>query len=186
MNKKRGRYKEESPKRIIKEPLEVVDEECSPVGILPRGEVHGKNLYHKSVHILIFNSKGQIYLQKRTLDRDENPGLWSSSASGHPKPGEPLIYSAQRELREELNLKVKLEEILRVNPCPETNWECVYLFVGKTDKPPNPNPSEILEGQFFPLSELETLLKEKPEIFSPSFRLLWSLYKKKIQTQKED
>ena len=181
--KKRGRKPKESPERIKRELLEFVDENCNPLGILPRGEIHAKGAYHKSVHIFIFNSKGEIYLQKKSLDREEFPGLWSSSASGHVGPGEPLLYGAQRELREELGIKVKLEEVLQVKPCPETNWECVSLFVGKTDKQPKPDPSEVIEGKFFKIEELERLLSEKPEIFSPAFRYLWRLYQKKISQE---
>lgn len=177
--KKRGRKPKESLERIIREPIEVVDENCQPLGVLSRGMVHAWGLFHRSVHIFLFNSKGEIYLQKGNLDREENPGLWSSSASGHLSPGEPISFAAQRELKEELNIKVKLQEVARVPPCQETNWECVTLFVAKTDKIPKPNPSEISEGRFFSLQELESLIKEKPEIFSPAFLYLWSLYKRK-------
>lgn len=178
--KKRGRKPKESGEGIKRELLEFVDENCTPLGILPRGEIHAKGAYHKSVHIFLFNSKGEIYLQKRSLDREEFPGLWSSSASGHVSPGEPLIHGAQRELKEELGIKVKLEKVLQVKPCPETNRECVTLFVGRTDKKPNPNPFEIIEGKFFQIEELEKLLLEQPEIFSPTFRYLWRLYKQII------
>ncbi|MFN3921123.1 MAG: NUDIX hydrolase [Caldimicrobium sp.] len=177
--KKRGRKAKESKEHIHKEPIEVVDEQCQTIGILPRGEVHYKGLYHRAVHVFLFNSKGEIYLQKRSYDREENPGLWSSSASGHVNPGEALYSAAKRELMEELRIKVKIEEILQVPPCAETNWECTTLFVGKTDKNPKPNPLEVVEGRFFSISELEKLLEENPEIFSPIFRYLWRRYKEK-------
>ncbi len=177
--KRIGRRAKESAEDINREPLEVVDEKCMSVGILSRGEVHAKGLYHKAVHIFLFNPKGEIYLQKRSYDREENPGLWSSSASGHVGPGEALFSAAKRELMEELGLRVKLEEILQVPPCPETQWECTTLFVGVTHKNPKPNPVEIAEGRFYSLSELEKLLEETPEIFSSIFRYLWKLYKER-------
>lgn len=177
--KRRGRRTKESLEHIKKEPIEVVDEQCQTIGILARGEVHAKGLYHRAVHVFLFNSKGEIYLQRRSFDREENPGLWSSSASGHVNPGEVLYSAAKRELMEELKVKVKIEELLQVPPCPETNWECTTLFIGKTDKNPKPNPLEIVEGRFFPISELEKFLEENPEIFSPIFRYLWKLYKEK-------
>ncbi len=177
--KKRGRKPKESPERIKRELLEFVDENCDPLGILPRGEIHEKGAFHKSVHIFLFNSKGEIFLQRRSLDREEFPGLWSSSASGHVGPGEPLLYGAQRELKEELGIKVKLQEVLQVKPTPETNWECVTLFVGITNKKPKPNPQEIIEGKFFKVEELERMLSENPEIFSPAFRYLWKLYRER-------
>ncbi|MCS7149333.1 MAG: NUDIX domain-containing protein [Caldimicrobium sp.] len=178
--KKRGRKPKESLERIKREPIEVVDEDCQPLGVLARGMIHTSKLFHRSVHVFLFNSKGELYLQRRNPDREENPGLWSSSASGHLSPGEPLSIAAQRELKEELNLKVKLEEVIRVPPCAETNWECVTLFVGKSDKIPKPNPSEISEGRFFSIQELERLSGDSPEIFSPAFLYLWKLYREKI------
>ncbi len=177
--RKRGRKPKESPEGIRKEPIEVVDENCEPLGVFSRGLVHTNGLYHKSVHVFIFNNRGEIFLQRRALDREENPGLWSSSASGHVSPGEPSIVAAQRELKEELKIKVKLEEVLRIPPHPETNWECSTLFVGKTDKQPKPNPNEVLEGRFFTIGELEKMIAETPEIFSPAFLFLWKLYKEK-------
>lgn len=181
--KRRGRKAKESIEHIRKEPIEVVDEQCKTLGILPRGEVHAKGLFHRAVHVFLFNPKGEIYLQKRAYDREENPGLWSSSASGHIKAGEALYSAAKRELLEELGLKVKLEDLLQVPPCPETHWECTTLFIGYTDKTPKPNPKEIVEGRFFSVQELEKLLEENPEIFSPIFRFLWQLYKERISQE---
>lgn len=178
--KRRGRKPKESIETIKKEPIEVVDEYCRSLGILARGEVHAKGLYHRAVHIFLFNTKGEIFLQRRSLDREENPGLWNSSASGHVNPGEALYVAAKRELMEELGLKVKLEDLFQVVPSLETNWECITLFKGETDKVPKPNPREIIEGRFFTIQELEKLLEESPEIFSPVFRYLWKIYKEKL------
>ncbi|MFN3406927.1 MAG: hypothetical protein ACK40E_04275, partial [Caldimicrobium sp.] len=63
--KRRGRKAKESIEHIRKEPIEVVDEQCKTLGILPRGEVHAKGLFHRAVHVFLFNPKGEIYLQKR-------------------------------------------------------------------------------------------------------------------------
>jgi isopentenyl-diphosphate delta-isomerase len=174
--KKRGRKPKETPEGRKREVLEVVDENCNPVTILSRESIHKKGFFHKTVHVFIFNEHGEIYLQKKSQAVDENPGLWTSSASGHVLAGESFLITAQRELKEELSIKVKLEEVMRFPPSEETGKQCVVLFVGRTKKIPKPNPLEIEEGRFFPPEEVERLLKEQPKIFSPTFRFLWTKY----------
>ncbi|MFZ8831906.1 MAG: NUDIX hydrolase [Thermodesulfobacteriaceae bacterium] len=181
---KRGRLPKESVQAIKKEQLEAVDDSCNPIGVLTRAEIHQKGLPHRSVHIFLFNDEGQIYIHRRSLDREENPGLWNSSASGHILVGETPLLTAKRELKEELGLNVKLTQVLSVKPCPETNFECVVLFEGRTKKMPKPNPREILEGKFISIPELEEWMEKNPEDFSPAFRYLWKLYREtKAQTQ---
>ena len=63
--------------------FDVVDEADEVVGTETRREVHRRKLLHRAVHILIYNSKGEIFLQKRSMSKDSCPGLWDSSASGH-------------------------------------------------------------------------------------------------------
>ncbi len=172
-NSKRGRKPTETPESCERESLEIVDEECNPIGILPRKEVHEKRFCHKLAHVFIFNQKGEIYLQKKAKSMDENPGLWSSSASGHVRVGETFLLTAQRELKEELSLKVKLEEVLRIKPSEEPGLRCIVLFKGKTNKCPQPNPIEIEEGRFFTPEEVNKLLEQNPEQFTPAFRVLW-------------
>ncbi len=178
--KKRGRKPKETPESRKKEILEVVDEKCDPVSIISREEVHKKKLFHKIVHIFIFNEKQEIYLQKKSQAADQNPGLWTSSASGHVLSGESFLVAAQRELKEELSIKIKLEEILRFPPSEETGNECVSLFVGYTKKFPKPNILEIEEGKFFSIEEVNKLVETKPESFSPIFRFLWKKYQENI------
>ncbi len=174
--KKRGRKLKETPESIKREFLEITDEDCNPIGILTREEIHKNKFYHKAVHIFLFNEKGEIYLQKKAETMDENPGLWSSSVSGHVRVGESFLTAAQRELKEELSIKVKLEEVLRVKPLENTGRQCIVLFVGKILKEPQPNPLEIKESRFFSKEEVNALLKSNPEKFTPTFQFLWNLY----------
>lgn len=185
--KKRGRKPKETPEGRKREVLEIVDKECNPVSILNRENIHKKGFFHKAIHIFIFNENGEIYLQKKSPTVDENPGLWTSSVSGHVLAGEGVLISAQRELKEELSIKVKLKKVLKLPPSEETNMQCLSLFVGYTRKKPKPNPLEIEEGRFFSTEEVEELLQTNPEAFSPTFRFLWKKYRESIsqKAQKE-
>lgn len=180
MSKKRGRKIKETPESTKREILEVVDENCKPISLLNRENIHKKGLFHQIVHVFLFNEQGEIYLQKKSQLVDENPGLWTSSASGHVLAGESFLITAQRELKEELSLKVKLKEFLKLPPSEKSMNKCVALFIGYTKKTPKPNPLEIEEGRFFSIEEVNSLLQNSPEIFSPIFRVLWKEYLEKI------
>jgi len=175
---KRGRKKKNSPEGMLLEMLEVTDQEGNVVGLLPRGQIHEQKLFHKAVHIFLFNPEGQIYLQKRSRLKDENPGKWDSSASGHVSPGEPYPVAARRELKEELGLLCGLSEVGRLSASPETSYEYVVLFKGTTRKIPKPNPLEIEEGRFVDPAELEEWLAKRPEDFTPTFKILWEKFGK--------
>ena len=79
-----------------------------------RDEVHQKKLMHRSVHILVFNSQVNLFLQKRSLIKDENPGLWDTSAAGHLDSGEDYLNCAKRELKEELGISCSMDEVMRI------------------------------------------------------------------------
>src|ERR1700675_3018408 len=75
-------------------------------GKRPRFQVHRDGLKHRAVHVLVFNARGQIFLQKRSMKKDCFPGKWDSSASGHLDSGEDYDACAVRELREEIGLEL--------------------------------------------------------------------------------
>ena len=106
----------------------LVNERDEVVGQAPRREVHARHLRHRAVHILVFNSAGEVYLQKRSMVKDLSPGLWDSSCSGHVDAGEDYDTAAGRELGEELGLTVAAvpPRWFRIEACAE-NRGGVYL-----------------------------------------------------------
>ena len=84
--------------------FDVVDAQDRVVGQAPRREVHAKQLRHRAVHVLVFDEKGAVFLQKRSMGKDSCPGTWDSSCSGHLDAGEDYDAAAVRELREEIGL----------------------------------------------------------------------------------
>jgi isopentenyl-diphosphate delta-isomerase type 1 len=156
--------------------LEVVDEVNQIIGRARRFEIHKRGLRHRSVHIFIFNSQGDLYLQLRAPHKDQYPEHWDSSAAGHTDPGESPQETAQRELMEELGLAVPLTKVLGHTACPETGWEFVTLFEGKTDQPINLNLDEATTGEFFSPEALEQLLSDPQKKMAPGFRLLYNLF----------
>src|SRR6476661_9501954 len=89
------------------EVFDVVNDRDEVIGQERRSEVHRRGLQHRAVHVLVFNSRGEVFLQKRSMKKDTFPGAWDSSASGHLDTGEDYDVCAVRELREEIGLKVE-------------------------------------------------------------------------------
>ncbi len=85
--------------------LEIVNEKGEVLQSLPRSEVHGNpSLMHKVVHVLVFNSAGNLLLQKRSMDKSVAPGKWDTSVGGHVSSGETLETAVRREMEEELGI----------------------------------------------------------------------------------
>ena len=115
---------------MAEEIFDVVNERDEVIGQAPRKEVHRLGLLHRAVHVLVFNARGEVFLQKRSMTKDKCPGLWDSSASGHVDAGEAYDATAVRELREEIGLAVTRtpERILRIEACTETDAEFVWVY----------------------------------------------------------
>ncbi len=164
----------------LSEIFDVVDERDRVVGQATRGEVHRKGLLHRSVHILLFNSKGQLFLQKRSMEKDENPGYWDTSSAGHLNAGEGYLDAAHRELMEELGVDAELEELYAFRASPETFWEHVRVYRGSTDSPITIHPGEISEGRFWSLSEIRCALANGSILFTSTFRLIMERFHSRL------
>ncbi|MCX6901286.1 MAG: NUDIX domain-containing protein [Verrucomicrobia bacterium] len=151
--------------------FDVVNANDEVIGQATRGEVHRRGLMHRAVHIFVFNSAGQLYLQKRSQTKDKHPGCYDSSASGHHNAGEDADTCACRELREELGIEAdtNLTRLLKIPACAETGWEHVTFYTLQTDVQPQPNPREIESGRFFTLAEVLQMVEADSQRFAPGF-----------------
>lgn len=160
--------------------LEIVDEDDRVVGRAARKEIHDHNLLHRAVHVFVFNLRGAIFVQKRSVSKDRHPLKLDSSAAGHVDPGETYTEAAHRELSEELSISPHLREILRLPPSQETGYEHVVLFEAVTEEIPVLNRHEAVGGWFLTPAELSHAMKVNPHDFVPAFVLLWDKYQDKM------
>lgn len=151
----------------------VVDREDRVIGAAPRGEVHGNNLLHRAVHILLWNDAGEVFLQKRSRRKDRHPGCWDSSAAGHVDAGEEYDATAARELEEELGISATLERIAQVPASERTGHEFIWVYQGQHNGPFRLEPTEIDAGDFFPPPIVDGWLKARPNDFAPGFVECW-------------
>lgn len=166
------------PAQSQDEVFDLVDENDKVIGQATRGEVHSKGLYHRAIHVLLFNNKGQVFLQKRSMAKDTAPGCWDSSASGHVDSGEDYPQTAVRECREELGVEVNgLQKLAKLAPGTENGWEFVEIYTGHHEGPFELHPAEIEDGKWFAPDEVGHLLQSQPETCALSFKQVWAKWK---------
>jgi len=164
--------------------FDVVDLDDQVVGQAPRREVHARNLLHRATHVMIHDSAGHLFLQRRSMTKDTFPGCWDSSCSGHVDSGEDYPTAARRELGEELgwhDASLPLRPLVKLSACPETGYEFIQIFLmGPLSGPFTLHPEEITEGRWIVPDELDILISEYPERVAGALRLLWSQHRTEI------
>ena len=160
---------------MSEEIFDVVNEHDEVTGQAPRREVHARGLWHRAVHVLVFNAAGRVFLQKRSLKKDTAPGLWDSSSSGHVDAGEDYDACAMRELGEEIGLFTNTPpaRLFKVSACPETGWEFCWVYRCRAEGPFTLHPEEIETGAWFESGEVTRRITEGPQDFAASFVLIW-------------
>ena len=138
----------------------VIDENGNTIGKTTRYECHnGSKILHPVVHLHVFNEKGELFLQKRSEQKDIQPGKWDTAVGGHVNYGEKIEDALYRESREELGIERELVNSYR------TIYNGVII----------PDLDEVTEGRFWTISEIKNFLKR--DIFTPNFEYEFSLMK---------
>jgi 16S rRNA (adenine1518-N6/adenine1519-N6)-dimethyltransferase len=158
--------------------FDVVDADDQVTGTATRAEVHAQRLTHRAVHVFVFNKRGDLLLQKRSLLKDMCPGLWDSSVSGHLDSGESYDIAAVRELEEEMGITAEIapEEIARITPGVETGWEHVRLYRVRYDGSLRFPSAEVDAVMWFPLAEIAAWIAARPADFAPGFLECWKKF----------
>jgi isopentenyldiphosphate isomerase len=170
---------------MSEEIFDVVDERDQVIGQMARSEVHRLGLMHRAVHILVFNRQGKIFLQKRSMLKDRQPGLWDSSSSGHVDAGEDYDESALRELREELGLRPEKrpERLFKLNASPETDQEHLWVYRAESEGPFVLQAEEISEGRWLSIEEVNRWTGDRPQDFATGFLALWGRVAKDLASR---
>ena len=156
--------------------FDVVNERDEVIGRRPRSEVHRLGLMHRAVHVLVFNSAGKIFLQKRSMSKDRQPGLWDSSSSGHLDSGEDYDTCAIRELREEIGLRLSSPptRLFKLAAGPETDQEHLWVYRCDAEGPFELNKDEIERGDWFSPEGVSAWIKRKPHEFADALLVIWN------------
>jgi isopentenyldiphosphate isomerase len=160
---------------MSEEIFDVVNERDEIIDYRPRSEVHRLGLKHRAVHVLIFNRRGELFLQKRSMKKDCFPGVWDSSASGHLDVGEEYDACALREVREELGIVLPgtPARLFKIDACPETGQEFVWIYRCEAEGPFTLHPEEVETGGWFSPDYINQWMLERPHDFASGFVRIW-------------
>ncbi len=151
------------------EMLDLYDNEGNRIGRAPRRECHGNPaLLHHTSHVVVVHPDGcRLLLQKRSAQKDIQPGKWDTAVGGHLDPGEDYLEGARRELSEELGVEgeVELRQLFDAKIRNEIESEDVRVFLAVMAGPFRPQPEEIDEVRFWSFGELRDPANR--ELFTP-------------------
>jgi len=161
---------------MSEEIFDVVNDRDEVIGQERRSEVHRLGLQHRAVRVLVFNARGDVFLQKRSMKKDTFPGAWDSSASGHLDTGETYDACAVREVREELGLILTAtpERLFKMTACLETGQEHVCVYRHQAEGPFSLNPDELETGEWFAPAAVTRWMQDEPQAFASALLKIWA------------
>ena len=161
---------------MSEEYFDIIDDSGKIIGKALRKDCHGDiSLAHRTVHVLVFNSAGELFLQKRSLDKDIQPGKWDTSVGGHLSLGETFDRAVLREMEEELGiLNVPVKHIYDYWMCSEVETEYVRTYICTYDGAISLDPNEIDDGRFW--SRMEIKENTGKGVFTPNFEQEYQQY----------
>jgi isopentenyl-diphosphate delta-isomerase len=155
-----------------KEEVILVDEFDNELGFMEKMEAHRKGVLHRAFSVFIFNSKGEILLQKRAKSKYHCGGLWSNTCCSHPRKNESLASATTRRLNEEMGMKVDVFYTFSFIYKAELDQGLIehefdHVYVGYSNDIPICNPDEV-EGYCY-LSPEELLMgfRKHPDEYTP-------------------
>ena len=165
--------------------FDVVNERDEVVRRATRRDVHATGLWHRAVHVMVFDGAQRLLLQKRSMLKDLSPGLWDSSCSGHLDAGEDYDTAAGRELGEEIGIRLADGERparwFRVDACDQTGWEFVWVYRLDYAGAITLDPLEIQYAEWVSPAEVTARVLARPEEYCPSFKLIWPQVAARLQ-----
>jgi len=158
----------------------VVDQKDNPIGTEEKLKAHLDGKLHRAFSIFIFNSKGELMLQKRAKGKYHSGGLWTNTCCSHPKPNQDIQKEAQNRLKEEMDLECNLQEVFSLPYEAKVisqqgdliEREFDHIFIGFLDGEPKMNPQEAEDWKWTGIDDLKKDMKESPDKYTPWLHLI--------------
>ena len=165
----------------------LVNKNDQPLGAMEKMEAHEKGVLHRAFSIFIFNSENKLLLQKRADDKYHSAGKWSNTVCSHPRTREKTAEAAHRRMLEEMGFDCEFEEafsfLYKANVGEGLiEHELDHVFIGKSDKQPDPDPEEISEYKYVDFGWLLEDMQQNENNYTVWFRIAIKEVKKYLDS----
>lgn len=156
----------------------LVDKDDNQIGTMPKLEAHVQGKLHRAISVFIFDDQGNWMLQQRASHKYHSPNLWSNTCCSHPYPEEEVFESANRRLKEEMDLVCDLKKAFTFIYHSEfenklIEHELDHVFIGVTNTLPKINANEVDDWKLISFSDLENDVKQNPDNYTVWFKLIY-------------
>lgn len=154
-------------------------------GLMEKQQAHVNGLLHRAFSVFLFNSKGEMLLQKRASGKYHSPQKWTNAVCSHPRNGETYLEGAQRRLKEELGIEAELSEkfhFIYKADVGDGLWEheLDHVFTGICESGFRLNKDEVEEVRYISLEDLDREMAENPDDFTEWFKIILQEYKHQL------
>jgi isopentenyl-diphosphate delta-isomerase len=140
-------------------------------------EAHEKGLLHRAFSVLIFNSKGELLIQKRASTKYHSGGLWTNTCCSHPTPQESIEQAAKRRLKEEMGIEAEPAFTYKFIYKTDLDknlieYEVDHVLTAQFDGEPKVNENEVEDWKYVSLKELQRDAQDNPHLYTEWFKLI--------------
>ncbi|PKP51845.1 MAG: isopentenyl-diphosphate delta-isomerase [Bacteroidetes bacterium HGW-Bacteroidetes-1] len=165
----------------------LVDRNDLELGLMKKMDAHINAMLHRAFSIFIFNSKGEMLLQQRALNKYHSPGLWTNTCCSHPRSGESLQQATSRRLLEEMGMHCEMNKAFDFIYKADvgqglTEHEFDHVFIGYSDMSPVINKEEVENWKYVNIDAIKADMSKNPDIYTVWFRIAFDQLVNYIKT----
>ncbi|PIE50592.1 MAG: isopentenyl-diphosphate delta-isomerase [Flavobacteriales bacterium] len=169
----------------MNEKVVLVSEKDDVLGLMDKQQAHIEGLLHRAFSVFLFNSKGEMLLQKRASTKYHSPNQWTNACCSHPRANETYHEAGIRRLQEELGISAEISEkfhFIYKADVGQGLWEheLDYVFTGIYEGEFNLNPEEVSEVRYISMEQLNQEMTEKPDEFTEWFKIILKEYQQHL------
>lgn len=156
----------------------LVDSSDHEKGLMGKEQAHREGHLHRAFSVFLFNTAGELLLQRRAEGKYHSGGLWTNTCCSHPRPGETVMEAAVRRTKEEMGITTTVEKLFDfVYFVPLDHgyfeYEFDHVFVGTTDAQPHPDAQEVMETAWMKPEAIIADLDQQPGKYTFWFQLIF-------------
>jgi len=169
----------------MEELVVLVSEKDEILGLMEKMQAHENGILHRAFSVFLFNSQGEILLQKRAATKYHSPNQWTNAVCSHPRMEETYLEGAQRRMLEELGITAEITpkfHFIYKADVGQNLWEheLDHVFTGNYEGDFQLNEEEVCEIRYLSMEKLEQEMTEHPEQFTEWFKIILKEYKEHL------